>query len=410
MHIPRWRMLAIALLALLALCAVPHGPLRSTPNGTLQAQDASARLRQQQQALERLRRERSQLERRMNELQTSARTLSEEVLNLDRQAEATARLVTALDDQLTAITTEVDSATGQLVRAEDEILAKRAILQRRMVDIYKRGPLYDAEAMLSARSFAELVARYKYLYEIARRDRSLVSRVEALRDQVAGQRTLLVRLQDDVDRNRREKLSEQSRLRSLEQQRQRRLANVQQDATRTRDRLAQLARDEARLTNLIASFEADRRRAESAPNAAPAAPSTLRTADLGKLDWPVDGSILYSFGRVVNPDRTTTRWNGIGIAAAEGTAVRSISAGEVVLADAIGTYGPTVIVQHGGGDYSVYGSLARVNVRKGARVTKGQTLGTVGAADPELPPHLHLEIRPRGRAVDPLEWLRSQRQ
>jgi len=110
---------------------------------------------------------------------------------------------------------------------------------------------------------------------------------------------------------------------------------------------------------------------------------------------------------VVNPNNTTTRWNGIGISAAEGTQVRSVSAGEVVLADVMGTYGNTVIVQHGGGDYSVYGSLARMAVSKGARVTKGQSIGTIGATDPALPPHLHFEIRRGGPAVDPLTWLRG---
>ena len=79
-----------------------------------------------------------------------------------------------------------------------------------------------------------------------------------------------------------------------------------------------------------------------------------------------------------------------------------------MLADQIGTYGQTVIVQHGGGDYSVYGSLSRISVRQGQQVQKGAVIGAVGAADPDLPPHLHFEIRPKGRAVDPLEWLRNR--
>ncbi len=377
--------------------------------GSLQAQSAQARLRQQQQDLQKLRQEREQLEKRMITLRQSARTLADEVVNLDRQADATARLVSALEQQLVEITMEVDSATGRLVRAEDELLAKRAVLQRRVVDIYKRGALFSAEAMLSARSFGELVARYKYLYEVARRDRGLVARVETLRDQISDQRDLLVRLQDGVIRNRTEKAAEEQRLRNLEQVRARRLTVVQRDATQARARITQLARDEARLTNLISDLEAARRRAELAPNAKPAAPSTLKTSDFGALDWPVNGDILYRFGRVVNSNNTTTRWNGLGIAARAGASVRAVAAGEVMVAEAIGTYGLTVIIQHGGGDYSVYGSLAAVNVRKGGRVTKAQVIGTVGAADPDLPPHLHFEMRPRGRAVDPLEWLRSQR-
>jgi septal ring factor EnvC (AmiA/AmiB activator) len=373
------------------------------------AQSTDARQRQQRQELQQLREERRTLERRMADLQRSARSLAEEVANLDRQADATARLVETLEEQLVTMRADVDSATVRLARAEVELLDKRAVLQQRLVGIYKRGPLYSTEAMLSARSFGDLVARYKYLHEVARHDRRLVARVELLRDEIAAQRTLLVQLRDELERNRAEQASEQQRLRALEQERTQRLTVVQRSASQAQRRLTQLARDEARLSNLLASLEATRRRAEAAPNAAPTAPSTLRTADLGRLDWPVDGSILYRFGRVVNQNNTTTRWNGLGIGAAVGTPVKAVSAGEVVVSETIGTYGLTIILQHGAGDYSVYGSLASASVRQGARVTKGQVIGTVGAADPELPPHLHFEIRPRGRAVDPLEWLRGQR-
>jgi murein hydrolase activator len=110
---------------------------------------------------------------------------------------------------------------------------------------------------------------------------------------------------------------------------------------------------------------------------------------------------------VVRPDNTTLRWNGIGIAAAPGTPVHSVAAGDVVLAGQLGTYGQTVIVEHGGGDYSVYGSLSRINVAKGAHISKGEVIGEVGTSDPDLPPHLHFEIRHGGPAVDPASWLRG---
>lgn len=377
--------------------------------GSQQPPATEQRLRQQQDELDKLRKERRDLESRMTELQRSARTLAEEVNNLEEQRQTTKRLVTALDRQLETISEEVVKAGSGLSRAEAELRDKRGALQKRMVEIYKRGSLYDVEAMLSAQSFAGLVARYKYLHELALNDRKLVRRVEGLRDQIVNQRLLLVRLQDEVGRNRQEKDREARRLADLEARRQRNLTAVQRSAAQARERLQQLARDESRIANAIATLETARRRAEMAPNARPAPASSIRTSDLGKLDWPVDGTILYRFGRVVNPNNTTTRWNGVGIATSTGTAVRSIAAGEVVLADNVGTYGPTVIVQHGGGDYSVYGSLARIDVRRGQQVTKGQTVGTVGATDPELPPHLHFEIRPKGRAVDPLEWLRQQR-
>ena len=405
-----WRRTGAAgLCATVLLVSAATAYRASAQPGQPPSQTSEQRLRAQQDALTKLRRERSDLETRMTELQRNARTLADEVNNLEAQRLTTARLVKALDQQLETINEEVVKAGSGLVNAERELHDKRNGLQRRMVEIYKRGSLYDVEAMLSAQSFAGLVARYKYLHELALHDRGLVRRVEGLRDQIITQRLQLVRLQEEVGRNRAEKEREARRLAVLEDRRQQRLTQVQRSTVQTRERLTQLARDESRIAGVLADLESARRRAEMTPNARPAAPSTIRTSDLGQLDWPVDGGVLYRFGRVVNQNNTTTRWNGMGISANSGTAVRSIASGDVVLAETVGTYGPTVVVQHGGGDYSVYGSLQRIDVRKGQQIAKGAVIGTVGATDPELPPHLHFEIRPKGRAVDPLEWLRAQR-
>ncbi len=345
----------------------------------------------------------------MRGLQTKVHDISEEVTNIDRQHDATVRVVRSLNQQLTTLNGEVEHTTANLVRAQDEVQIKRAILRKRLVEIYKRGSLFTFEVMLSAKSFGDLVARYKYLHLLAQRDRTVVRRVDQLRSMMIGQRRQLVSLQNGVEQNRVDKSREAERLQALEGARQQSLAKAQQDTKKTKDRLAQLAKSEARLNNVIAGFESARRRAAGRPNAAPSAPSSIRTSDYGKLDWPVDGAIIYRFGRVVTPNNTTTRWNGIGIAASGGTDVKSVSAGEVVLADVMGTYGNTVILQHGGGDYSVYGSLSRMAVTKGSRVMKGQVIGTTGATDPSLPAHLHFEIRRGGPAVDPLEWLRGSR-
>ncbi len=345
----------------------------------------------------------------MSDLQSKAHDLGEEVTNLHQQADATARVVRSLDVQLETITTEVDGTTSSLLRAEDELAVKKAVLQRRLIDIYKRGPLYTTQALLAARTFGELLGRYKYLHELAVRDRSLVTRVEDLYDQVAKQRQQLVRLREEFERSRQEKQDEEGRLRTLEETRAKNLSVVKRSAKETQARLAAIGRDETRLTNVIAAFEEARRKAAERPNApAVLSSSTLKTSDFGKLDWPVDGDIIYRFGRAVNPNNTTVRWNGVGIAAASGASVKAVAAGEVMVAEPIGTYGLTVIVQHGGGDYSVYGSLSRADVQKGQQVIKGQVIGAVGISDPELVAHLHFEIRPKGRAIDPLVWLRGE--
>ncbi len=376
------------------------------------AAQSAENIRREQLELERLRQERRQLEARMRDYQRSAQNVSQERQNLERQAQATARVVRSLDNQLGTLYLEVDNVNGSLVRTQDELMIKRAILTHRVQEIYKRGPLYSLEALLSAESFGSLVARYKYLHLVAQRDRTLLARVEQLNAQINSQRSLLVRLQSDVESNRREKAEEEARLRRLELQRGRTLAQIEAQQRTAQARLQQIARDEQRLTNVITALEESRRRADAAAARTGAAPraSSITTADLGRLDWPVEGNVVYRYGRVVNPNNTSITWNGMGIGAAAGTPVKVIADGEVVFAEQAGTYGLTMIVQHGGGAYTMYASLQEIHARRGSRVTKGQTIGTVGQADPDLSPRLHFEIRPNGgRAVDPLEWLRRQR-
>ncbi|MDB4875511.1 MAG: hypothetical protein JWM41_1957 [Gemmatimonadetes bacterium] len=394
----RWMLLASVIL-------VAHAaPVR--------AQDA--RIRAQRDTLERIRREREELEKRALDLQTSVHDLNEEVTNLDRRADATARIVKTLESQLVAITAEVDDASAKVTHTETELAAKKTSLHRRLADIYKRGALYSTEAMLSARSFGELVARYKYLHLLALRDRSLVNRVEQLRDQVTRDHDRLVTLQNVLVENRGDKQREEERLRALEREQQSSLARTKQQAKQTEDRLAKLKKTEAQLTGAIASLEAERRKAESARPATARAASTIKTSDYGKLDWPVDGSLLYTFGKAQTASNTTIRWNGVGIKAPANTGVRSVAAGKVVSVGQLGTYGLTVIVDHGGGDYSIYGSLSRSDVKQAQTVAKGQVIGGVGISDPDYPPHLHFEIRHGGGdgrtpAVDPAVWLRDQR-
>ena len=374
-----------------------------------QTESPEARVNAQRDELARIRAERDELERKMSGLQNTAHELRDEVSLLDKQHDATARMVKSLDNQLVAITDEVATTTNDLQTSEREATMKRAVLQRRLVEIYKRGPLYNAEVLFSAQSVGQLVARYKYLHLLALRDKGLVNRLDELHNKIESQHIQLVRLQSSVIENRSQKEKEAARLADLEREQARNLLRVQEDTKRARARLAELEKSEARLNNIIASFEAERRRASGRAGAPALTPSSIRTTDIGRLDWPVNGAFLYRFGRFVNPNNTTTRWNGIGITAPAGTAVKSVSGGTVAYAGPMGTYGNTVILEHGGGDYSVYGSLDRIDVRKGSRVIKGQAIGTVGVSDPALGPHLHFEIRRGGPAVDPAEWLRAVR-
>ena len=74
------------------------------------------------------------------------------------------------------------------------------------------------------------------------------------------------------------------------------------------------------------------------------------------------------------------------------------------------TYLRTVLVDHGGGYYSLYAFLADAAVSRGDHVIAGQMIGHVGGENSDQGPHLHFEIRGQGGiALDPINWLRTRR-
>jgi murein hydrolase activator len=119
----------------------------------------------------------------------------------------------------------------------------------------------------------------------------------------------------------------------------------------------------------------------------------------GDLDWPAAGSVRRRFGRA--------SFQGIEVAAAEGTDVRAVHDGIVAFADNFSGFGNLVILDHGSQTFSLYGDLLDIAVKKGGRIERGQLVGAVGPT-PAGAPGLYFELRVDGQPVDPLQWLKPK--
>lgn len=97
--------------------------------------------------------------------------------------------------------------------------------------------------------------------------------------------------------------------------------------------------------------------------------------------------------------------NGIDYAAAEGESVHAAAAGTVSRVYSDDMLGATVVIDHGDGVSTLYGSLADTDsVKVGASVAKGDVIGTVGkscALEKNLEPHLHFEVLKDGNPENP---------
>jgi murein hydrolase activator len=380
--------------------------------GSLPAQSSTSReLEDSRRRLEEIKAERERLRIQQQRLQGQVHDVSDELSNLERQRESTNRIVTEIERQIGGLASQLDRSSAELILAQDNLAERRAVLERRLVDIYKRGPLHTFQVLLTAESFGGLLSRYKYLFLTSRQDRSLVTDVEKLRNRVVRQRNDILQVRGELDRRREEREAELDRYGSLARERGQKLEALQRSARNTARRITVLNRDEGRLNNLLANLERTRRdeAARGALRGSVTTPGTITTSDLGKLDWPVQGAIVYRFGRDTLPTGGIIRWNGVGIAAAVGTGVKSVEGGKVRLVGQFGTYGLTIVLEHGNGYYSVYSHLQSAAVKLGDAVTRSQVIGAVGGANSDYGPHLHFEIRGENQiALDPTDWLRRR--
>ncbi len=126
--------------------------------------------------------------------------------------------------------------------------------------------------------------------------------------------------------------------------------------------------------------------------------------------WPLAGrgrgSVTSGFGTRTHPTRRTEEFHkGIDIDGAREERVLAAAAGEVVFAGRMTGYGTVVMIDHGDRLITLYAHLSRAAVSLEDQVAQAQAIGYVGSTGNATGTHLHFEIRHKGRAVDPLEYL-----
>jgi septal ring factor EnvC (AmiA/AmiB activator) len=124
----------------------------------------------------------------------------------------------------------------------------------------------------------------------------------------------------------------------------------------------------------------------------------------GDLDWPLAGSLRSRFAKTTAPGAAS---NGVEVSSDDGTPVHAIHEGVVAFAGSFAGFGNLVILDHGSQSFSLYGDLLDIAVAKGARIDRGQALGSAGPL-PSGGTGVYFELRIDGRPVDPLQWLKRK--
>lgn len=133
----------------------------------------------------------------------------------------------------------------------------------------------------------------------------------------------------------------------------------------------------------------------------PTTPKVAEPAgDKPDFRWPAKGRVISGFGsKGGNGD-------GIAIAVPEGTPVKAAEGGTVAYAgEELKGYGKLVLVRHDNGYVSAYAHNGELNVRRGDKVARGQTIAKSGSSGNVTSPQLHFELRKGSTPVDPTKYL-----
>lgn len=125
------------------------------------------------------------------------------------------------------------------------------------------------------------------------------------------------------------------------------------------------------------------------------------------LARPVRGARISSYFTKRRFHPVLKKWKahlGVDYAARRGTPIVAAGSGRIIYAARLGSYGNLVKIRHDDGYETRYAHMKsfRRGIRKGKYVKKGHTIGYVGNTGRSTGPHLHFELRKRGRAINPL--------
>lgn len=288
---------------------------------------------------------------------------------------------------------ETIAAIGRL-EAEKKGLANR--FRQRLIAMYKMKRGTALAAVFSVDTAATLGRRHKYLTMIMDSDSQLIEKYEATIRNLGAEKMRIASLSVDMDRARAETLLRKNEAEAFKSEKTALLRSLKNEKKRRLRVLKELEVAAVELTALISKLSVDDMAVDVVGGFA---------AMRGRLEMPVTGKVISNYGKVRNQKYNTEVFNnGIIIESDSGVPVKSVYAGKIVYVGWLRGYGQVMIVDHGGGFYTLFAQLSKVLKEKGSNVAAGDALALVGDTGPTGTPGLYFEIRQKGVPRDPEAW------
>ncbi|MFD1776596.1 murein hydrolase activator EnvC family protein [Paenibacillus rhizophilus] len=354
--------------------------------------------------------------------------------------------------EMTRISSRIDSTekslkttASELDAAQERVDSRQKLIESRVRLMYTDGAVSYLDVLLSSKSFSDFLDRADSLKLIVDQDQDLLDqhkRDEAIvtvkKKELEGQYAQARQLYTDLESQRsvlKEKEAEKQQLiayydkaiddaEDISQEQNAKLVQLASQRAALEDQKDKIKAEEAARRAAAAKAAAARRAAAEAAKRAAAAADSSDDSDVdhggddssstyasgsGPLLLPVGSARISSpYGYRIHPVTGERKLHtGVDFAVPQGTDIHAAEAGTVIVAEWWSGYGYCVVIDHGGGMWTLYGHIREggIKVSVGDKVERGQTIAESGATGRVTGPHLHFEVRIDGKPVEPMDYL-----
>lgn len=355
--------------------------------------------------------EKKKIESTLKNLESVKQDTVAYVKQLDASLEQINQELAVLEGQISAKEAEILQTSEELETAREREKAQYEAMKLRIQYMYEKGETSYLDLLFQSADLAQLLNRMEYITGIAEYDKRKMDEYVETRELVVAkelslkaEREELLGLQSDTE-------VKHASVEQLLSAKSTELKNYEAQISSAENQISEYEKDIHAQEDKIRQIEAEiKRKEEEARKAAEAAGKQYNNASIGNINfiWPCPASsrVTSSFGDRSSPtEGASSNHKGMDIGASTGTNILAAASGEVIISTYSYSAGNYIMINHGGGVYTVYMHCSQLLASAGDQVSQGQVIAKVGSTGVSTGSHLHFGIRVNGMYVNPANYV-----
>ncbi len=348
---------------------------------------ANDQLQQKSDELSKIQSEIKKLDKQRSEKKYEKNKVLQQIRDIENNMRAIDKDIAVLDEEIAVTDMKIYDAEGSLKLAEENILMKKELLNKRLRVMYKSGDTGYMEVVLGASDFQDLMTRVDMLQKIYKHDVDLIDYMNKEKQKVIEKKHELEKYREERTVQKSKWLNKMETLDKHINELNEVKKSLVNDISAIKIKEDELEKDANKLTELLRKMKLKKNYVG------------------GSMIWPAPGHtrITSDFGYRIHPiSKVKKLHTGTDIGIKTGGTVVAAQSGTVIMSDWYGGYGKCVMIDHGGGIVTLYAHNSKLMVKKGQRVKAGDKISESGSTGNSTGPHLHFEVRVNGKPVNPI--------